>query len=82
MQPVLADAAARSGLDQSRLVVVLAEAVTWPDRGLGCLHPGVEYPQVQVDGYQVVVHAGSDTYDYRGTSPGSFRLCEPTKPPS
>jgi hypothetical protein len=80
LDPVLADAAARSGLSQDALVVVSAGARTWPDAGLGCPPPGMIFPQVPVDGYQVLVQAGTTTYDYRGSGPGSFRLCE--APPS
>lgn len=75
MDPILADAAGRSGQAPESLVVVSATARTWPDAGLGCPVPGMVYTQVPVDGYQVVVQAGAVTYDYRGTGPGKFRLC-------
>ena len=50
-------------------------ARTWSDAGLGCPVAGMNYIQVPVDGYQVVVEAGTVRYDYRGTGPGRFRLC-------
>ena len=43
--------------------------------GLGCPLPGMVYPQVVVDGYQVIVEADGRTYDYRGSGVGKFRLC-------
>lgn len=59
----------------AEVTVVSGVAVTWPDRGLGCPLPGVNYPQVPVDGYQVVVDAGGWRLDYRGSGVGDFRLC-------
>ncbi len=75
MDPILADAAERSGRAIGDLVVVSAQARTWSNAGLGCPLPGVAYIQVPVDGYQVVVRAGGVSYDYRGFGPGRFRLC-------
>lgn len=76
IDPIVADAAARTGAAPSDVTVISSEAVTWPDRGLGCPLPGVEYPQVPVDGYRVVVRAGGQDLDYRGSGAGQFRLCE------
>ncbi len=75
VDPIIADAAGRAGVPVSEVTLVSAEAVTWPDGGLGCPLPGMVYPQVVVDGYQVIVEAGGRTYDYRGSSVGKFRLC-------
>lgn len=75
MDPILADVAQRSGMPVDELVVVTATARTWSDAGLGCPVAGMNYIQVPVDGYQVVVEAGTVRYDYRGTGPGRFRLC-------
>jgi hypothetical protein len=80
MEPILTDAASRAGLDVEQMVVVRAEAVTWPNPGLGCPEPGMAYPQVLVDGYWVVVEASGMEYDYRGRRAGEFRLCELPKP--
>lgn len=76
MDPIYADATARSGIPVDELTVVRAEAVTWPDPSLGCPQPGMAYPQVLVDGYWVVVEADGVEYDYRGSRPGEFILCE------
>jgi hypothetical protein len=77
VDPIIADAASRAGVPVSEVTLVSAEAVTWPDGGLGCPLPGMVYPQVVVDGYQVIVEADGRTYDYRGSSVGKFRLCTP-----
>jgi len=72
---IIADAAQRAGVDPADVTVVSAEARTWGDGSLGCPQPGMYYTQVTVDGYQVIVSAGGNTYDYR-VGGGRPRLCE------
>ncbi len=79
VDPVVADIARLAGVSVDQVVVQSAESVTFPDAGLGCPVPGMAYTQVQVDGYRIVAVAGGTTYDYRGTGPGTFRLCTPQK---
>jgi hypothetical protein len=76
LEPILADAAERTGVPAGEIEVVQAEQVTWPDGSLGCPEPGQMYTQALVDGYQVVLDAGGEELDYRVGSGGSFRLCE------
>ncbi len=76
MEPIYADVSARSGVEVSEIVVVRAEAVTWTDPSLGCPQPGMVYPQVLTEGYWVLVEAGGVEFDYRGSRPGEFILCE------
>ena len=76
LDPVIADAAKRAGVDESSVVVTTAAAVQWPDGSLGCPEPGVMYTQAVVDGSQIVVEAGGETYDYRLDGKGNFKLCE------
>ena len=74
--PIVADAAARLGVDPSAVTVVDAHPETWSDGSLGCPEPGMMYTQALVDGYQVIVEANGTRLDYRGSGPGQFRLCE------
>jgi len=74
--PIVADAAARLGVDPSEVTIVSAHAETFSDGSLGCPEPGMMYTQALVDGYQVVVEANGTQLDYRGSGPGRFRLCE------
>ena len=74
--PIVADAAARLGVDPSAVTIVSAHAETFSDGSLGCPQPGMMYTQALVDGYQVVVEANGTQLDYRGSGPGQFRLCE------
>lgn len=74
--PVVADAAARLGVDPSAVKIVTAEARTYGDGSLGCPRPGEMYTQAVVDGYQVIVEVDGSRLDYRGSGPGRFRICE------
>ena len=75
LEPILADAAARAKVGREQLAVVRAESVVWGDGSLGCPEPGMEYAQVLVNGYWVVIEAAGQTYDFRVGRGGSFRLC-------
>jgi hypothetical protein len=70
------DLSARTGADPASIEVVRAEAVVWNDGSLGCPQPGMEYTQMLVDGYWVVLQQGMKTFDYRASESGFFFLCE------
>ena len=76
IEPIVADAATRLGVDPSMVKVVAAEARTYGDGSLGCPQPGEMYTQALVDGYQVIVEVNGTRLDYRGSGPGRFRICE------
>ena len=80
----LKDAASRTGLDASRLRVVFAQAVTWPDGSAGCPEPGMAYAQALVDGYLIRIVAGDATLEYHGSRRGKPFLCPAARitPPS
>jgi hypothetical protein len=80
LDPILADASARTGAPKESIEIVTAEARTWPDGSLGCPQRGMAYTQVVTEGYQVIVRVAGQTLDYRGSGRGGFRLCEPAKP--
>jgi hypothetical protein len=73
--PIVADAAARGGVDTADVRVVEASRVEWNDGSLGCPEPGMTYTQAIVSGWQVVVAVNGETIDYRVTGPGAFRIC-------
>jgi hypothetical protein len=76
LEEIIVDVMQRSGRDRESIEVVRAEAVVWNDGALGCPEPGMFYTQALVNGYRVVLEAGGQTYDYRATEAGVFRLCE------
>jgi hypothetical protein len=70
------DLAARLNIEFDAITLVSAEPVIWPDGGLGCPQPGMEYVQVQQDGMRIVLAAGGREYHYHsGETRGPF-LCE------
>jgi hypothetical protein len=76
LNKIVDDLVARTGADRQSIEVVRAEAVVWNDGSLGCPQPGMEYTQMLVDGYWVVLRAGGQDYDFRATQAGYFILCE------
>jgi hypothetical protein len=76
IEAVKAEIAADAGVAARDVTIISAQAVTFPDGSLGCPSPGVNYIQVQVDGFIVVGTAAGATFDYRGTSPTDIRRCE------
>lgn len=52
-QQAVADLATRLGLPESAIVAERVGVSFWPDASLGCPEPGVDYPQVAVNGYQL-----------------------------
>jgi hypothetical protein len=75
LDPVVDEVSRDAGVPRAQVRVVSAEAVTFPNAGLGCEQPGMAYTQVQVDGYRVVLEAGGNWYDYRGTGSRPPRRC-------
>jgi hypothetical protein len=73
--PLVQVVAELAGVTPDAVTVVSAEPMTFPNGGLGCEQPGMQYIQVQVDGYRVVLEARSMTYDYRGTWTSRPRRC-------
>lgn len=65
----------QSGADRSAFTLMTAESVQWPDGSLGCPEPGQTYTQALVSGYRVVINIADQTYDYRASEKGYFKLC-------
>jgi hypothetical protein len=71
----VADLATRAGVPADAITVVRIEAVTWPDRSLGCPVPGMRYEQVPVDGALIVLAVDSVEYDYHSGGSRPPFLC-------
>ena len=78
LDPVVADAAERAGVDVAEVLVVSSTEVEWSDGSLGCPQPGMAYTQALVSGFQIIVQAGGRALDYRVRGPGDFKLCDRT----
>lgn len=72
----VADLATRLDIDEQDVSVVSAEVLVWPDGSLGCPQPGMAYPQVQVDGFRIVLAARGLEFDYHGGGSRGPFLCE------
>jgi hypothetical protein len=70
------DLAARLKVSEDSVIVVAAEAVTWPDGSLGCPQPGMFYTQALVDGSRVLLEVDGRTYVYHAGRDGEPFLCE------
>jgi hypothetical protein len=72
------DLATQLGISPEQISVVTAEAVTWPDAGLGCPPPGMRFPQVPVDGILIRLEVDGVVYEYHGGGTREPFLCQPT----
>jgi len=77
VRAALRDAALKTGRDASTMKVIVAEAVNWPDGGLGCPEPGVRYTMAPVPGYRVQIQADDAVLDYHASRHGYLVLCPP-----
>lgn len=75
---------AREDLARSRRIapdaieVVEVRQVAWPNRGLGCPTPGMEYPEVPVDGLLIRLKADGQTFEYHSGGNRAPIMCEPS----
>jgi hypothetical protein len=70
------DLAERLNVSQDSIEVVQFEAVIWPDGSLGCSQPGLEYLQVQSEGYRIQLRHADRLYNYHGGGNLPPFLCE------
>lgn len=64
------------GITPPMISVLSFEAQDFPDSSLGCPQPEQMYTQVITPGYQVVLEAQGQVYDYRITDQDNVILCE------
>jgi len=70
------DLGRRLAIRLEQIQVVKAEAVTWPDAGMGCPQSGMAYTQVQQDGMLIVLAVDGTTYNYHSGGMRPPFLCE------
>jgi hypothetical protein len=76
LNAIVADLADRLRVAPPQIEITRAESVIWNDGSLGCPEPGMSYTQAQVRGYWVVLEYDGQSFDYRATEGGFFRLCQ------
>jgi hypothetical protein len=72
----VADLAQRLSIDAAEVDVVSATLAEWPDSGLGCPQPGMQYAQVSTDGSVIVLMANDRAYRYHSGGSRTPFLCE------
>jgi hypothetical protein len=75
LEQAIDDLMQRTGARADEIEVLSAEPVTWRDGSLGCAKPGVDYIQVLIDGYRIVLKYAGREYDYHA-GPSSIFLCD------
>jgi len=71
---------ALTGLPASEIRVVSITYVEWPNSQLGCSPDGVVSAPVITPGYQIILQARGQQYEYRSDLNGRVLLCQPQAP--
>ena len=74
------DLARRLTVGLDAITLIRAEAVVWPDGGLGCPRPGMAYIQVQQEGMRIVLSVAGKEYHYHSGETRPPFLCENPTP--
>jgi hypothetical protein len=77
LDKAVADLAERLGIAKDGVKVGRVQERAWPDSSLGCPKEGMAYLTVITPGYQFLLEAAGQQYDYRADSrQGTVTLCE------
>jgi hypothetical protein len=77
---VVRDLALRLDLEAGQIEVSAVESRQWPDAGLGCPLPGMDYAQVITPGYRITLEAEGKAYRYHTDTARAFILCREGDP--
>lgn len=69
------DLARRLGIDVSEVLISNTDSQEWPDSGLGCPDPNINYLTVITPGYLIKFEAAGENYTYHTDQEGNFVLC-------
>ena len=72
------DLAQRLSVLITKIDLIEAKSVVWPDASLGCPQPGMRYKQVPEDGALIILQAQGTTYEYHNGGTRGLFLCEKT----
>ena len=73
--------AQRLSVPITKIDLVEAKPVTWPDASLGCPQPGMMYAQVLMGGYLILLEANGKIYEYHTSKGTEVIYCENPMPP-
>jgi hypothetical protein len=72
----VADLADRLGIDEADVSVVSVEFTEWSDTSLGNPQPGFLYAQVITPGFNIVLEANGQSYEYHTDLNGNFTFVQ------
>ena len=72
------DLATRLNVSTDDIEIMTVELVTWPNSGMGCPQPGMEYKQVPVDGLLIRLKVNGVEYNYHSGGSREPFLCQPS----
>jgi len=75
VQFAIQDASERKSVSAQNVQVIMFEKRIWPDASLGCPEEGKEYDKTPVEGYFIILRAGSFFLQYNGSGNGQPFLC-------
>jgi hypothetical protein len=75
VRAAISDMAAKLGVAPEAVQVVSISQVDWSDTSLGCPQPGMFYAQIIVEGYKIMLSAGSQQVEYHGDQRGRVVTC-------
>jgi hypothetical protein len=80
VEQAIVDLAGKLSIEPSQIDLSQFESVVWPDSSLGCPQPGMEYLQVLMEGYRILLRAGGQVYAYHGGGNRGPFLCKNPAP--
>ena len=69
------DLSQRLGISIEEINAVFVKAVIWSDTSLGCPQEGMVYAQVIIEGYQIILEASDNIYEYHTDDKDNVILC-------
>lgn len=67
--------AQRLGVALDEIALVQVRTAVWRDASLGCPRPAIDYIPMETPGYNIVLEAGGQTYNYHTDADRRFVLC-------
>jgi len=75
------DLTQRLSIPYTRIELIDAQEVIWPDSSLGCPRPGMFYAEVLTPGYMILLRANGHDYEYHAGRSSDIFYCEKPTPP-
>lgn len=69
------DLAHRLSVAVDEITLVEVRPTVWRDASLGCPRPAIDYIPMETPGYNIVLEAGGQTYNYHTDADRRFVLC-------